>query len=138
MVSTLASKISLLVAVAALGGCVSADMSLDGKAPQAVRAGRPTPMEQSFLTLDKNCRPKARPSAVVTRPPGHGSVRPVTRTSEAIYGPGPYRHCNGKLAPALAFEYRSKPDYRGPDSFDVRVRYSDGELRPASYAVDVW
>lgn len=137
MVSELA-RISLFAAPATLGDCGAGATLSDGSAPQAVRAGRPTPMEQSFLTLDKTCRPKTRPSATITRPPSHGSVRLVTRTSEAIYGPGPYRHCNGKLAPALAFEYRSRPDYRGPDIFDVRVRYSDGELRPASYAVDVW
>ena len=77
------------------------------------------------------------PTAVLTQKPQHGTVRMQTRKAAAVYGPGPYEHCDGKVGKALAFEYTSAPDYRGRDSFEVRVRYSDGEIRHGRYEVEV-
>jgi hypothetical protein len=59
------------------------------------------------------------------------------RRGAATYGSGPYRHCDGKVGPSLAFEYTSVPDYRGRDSFAVRVRYADGELRHGRFEVEI-
>ncbi|WID94632.1 hypothetical protein QO058_17540 [Bosea vestrisii] len=56
---------------------------------------------------------------------------------QAVYGPGPHQHCDGKVGKALAFEYTSNADYRGRDGFEVRVRYSDGEIRHGRYEVEV-
>ena len=90
------------------------------------------------MTMDERCRPVKRPTGALTEPPRHGKVRMATRSAKAEYGPGDYQHCDGKLGPSLAFEYTSRPGYRGSDSFGVRVRYDDGEIRPARFDVEVY
>lgn len=130
------TTLGLILLCGALGGCVtSGDRSADG-VDRAV-AGEPTFMQQTYMTMDKSCRQVKRPTAVLTQKPQHGSVRMLTRKATAVYGPGAYQHCDGKVGKALAFEYTSAPDYRGRDAFEVRVRYSDGEIRHGRYEVDV-
>jgi len=120
-----------------LGGCVSSGTgSSDGV--ERVAAGKPTVLQQTYMTMDERCRPVKRPTGVLTEPPHHGKVRMATRTANAEYGQGEYQHCDGKPGPSLAFEYTSKPGYRGPDSFGVRVRYNDGEIRQARFDVEVY
>ena len=94
--------------------------------------GEPTFMQQTYMTMDKRCWQVKRPTAVLTQKPQHGSVRMLTRKATAVYGPGAYQHCDGKVGKALAFEYTSAPDYRGRDSFEVRVRYSDARSAMAA------
>lgn len=118
-----------------LGGCAGR-MAEDGV--ERVAAGKPTVLQQTYMTMDQRCRPVRRPSGTLTRPPQHGTVRLATRDAAAVYGPGPYRHCDGKVGPSLAFEYTARPDYRGADAFAVRVRYSDGEIRQAEFRVEVY
>lgn len=130
------TTLGLILLCGALGGCVtSGDKGADG-VDRAV-AGEPTFMQQTYMTMDKRCRQVKRPTAVLTQKPQHGSVRMLTRKAAAVYGPGAYEHCDGKVGKALAFEYTSAPDYRGRDAFEVRVRYSDGEIRHGRYEVDV-
>jgi hypothetical protein len=132
------TTLGLILLCGSLGGCVTSggnDTAADG-IDRAV-AGEPTFMQQTYMTMDKRCRQVKRPTAVLTQKPQHGSVRMLTRKAAAVYGPGPYVHCDGKVGNALAFEYTSAPDYRGRDSFEVRVRYSDGEIRHGRYEVDV-
>ncbi len=132
------TTLGLILLCGALGGCVTSggsDTAADG-IDRAI-AGEPTFMQQTYMTMDKRCRQVKRPTAVLTRKPQHGSVRMLTRKAKAVYGPGPYEHCDGKVGNALAFEYTSAPDYRGRDSFEVRVRYSDGEIRPGRYEIEV-
>ena len=74
---------------------------------------------------------------MLTQKPQHGSVRMLTRKAKAVYGPGAYAHCDGKVGPSLAFEYASKRGYRGPDSFLVRIRYNDGEIRHERFEIAV-
>lgn len=122
-----------------LGGCVtsggSASSETDGI--DRVAAGERTFLERTYMTMDERCRPLKRPTAVLTQPPRQGTVRMATRKAKAVYGPGPQEHCDGKVGSSLAFEYTSRPDYRGRDSFDVRVRYADGELRPGRFEIEV-
>lgn len=119
-------------------------MTADDKALQAAEgvdraaAGKPTFMQQTYMTMDERCRPMKRPTATLTEPPRHGTVRMATRPAKAVYGPGPNQHCDGKIGPSLAFEYRSRPDFRGRDAFVVRVRYADGELRSGRFEVEVY
>lgn len=128
--------LGLILLCSALGGCVtSGDISADG-IDRAV-AGEPTFMQQTYMTMDTRCRQVRRPTAVLTQKPQHGTVRMLTRKAKAVYGPGAHEHCDGKIGNALAFEYTSTPDYRGRDSFAVRVRYSDGEIRHGRYEVEV-
>ncbi len=132
------TTLGLILLCSALGGCVTSggsDTAADG-IDRAV-AGEPTFMQQTYMTMDKRCRQVKRPTAVLTQKPQHGSVRMLTRKAKAVYGPGAYAHCDGKVGNALAFEYTSDPGYRGRDSFTVRVRYSDGEIRHGRYEVDV-
>lgn len=132
------TTLGLILLCGALGGCVTSggsDTAADG-IDRAI-AGEPTFMQQTYMTMDKRCRQVKRPTAVLTRKPQHGSVRMLTRKAKAVYGPGPYEHCDGKVGNALAFEYTSAPDYRGRDSFEVRVRYSDGEIRQGRYEIEV-
>jgi hypothetical protein len=130
------TTLGLILLCGALGGCVtSGDRNVDG-IDRAV-AGEPTFMQQTYMTMDKRCRQVKRPTAMLTQKPRHGSVRMLTRKAAAVYGPGPYAHCDGKVGKALAFEYTSAPGYRGRDAFAVRVRYSDGEIRHGRYEVDV-
>ncbi|AOO80068.1 hypothetical protein BHK69_05900 [Bosea vaviloviae] len=129
----------LLLLCGGLGGCVT---SGDGRLSEAdgidrVAAGEPTVMQQTYMTMDMRCRPVKRPTAVLTQPPRYGKVRMLPRRGAATYGPGPYRHCDGKVGPSLAFEYISAPDYRGRDAFAVRVRYADGELRHGRFEVEI-
>jgi hypothetical protein len=128
--------LGLILLCSALGGCVtSGDTTVDG-IDRAV-AGEATFMQQTYMTMDTRCRQVKRPTAVLTQKPRHGTVRMLTRKAKAVYGPGPYEHCDGRVGNALAFEYTSDPAYRGRDGFSVRVRYSDGEVRHGRYEVDV-
>jgi len=122
-----------------LGGCVSTGGTAlpDDAGAERVATGKPTFLQQTYMTMDRSCRPVKRPTGVLTAPPRHGQVRMATRSAKAEYGPGEYQHCDGKLGPSLAFEYTSHPGYRGPDEFGVRVRYSDGEIRHAQFKVEV-
>ncbi|MGX5736227.1 hypothetical protein [Bosea thiooxidans] len=121
-----------------LGGCVSSGGTSSADGVERVAAGRPTFLQQTYMTMDERCRPVKRPTGLLTEPPRHGKVRMATRNAKAEYGPGDNQHCDGKLGPSLAFEYTSKPGYRGPDSFGVRVRYNDGEIRQARFDVEVY
>ena len=67
-----------------------------------------------------------------------GRSSAAARRARAAYGPGDHRHCDGRIGPSLAFEYTSRGDYRGPDGFAARVRYHDGEIRQARFAVEVY
>ncbi|CAN7661702.1 hypothetical protein [Bosea sp. LjRoot237] len=128
--------LGLILLCSALGGCMtSGDKGADGIDRAA--GGEPTFMQQTYMTMDTRCRQVKRPTAVLTQKPQHGTVRMLTRKAKAVYGPGPHQHCDGKIGNALAFEYTSNSDYRGRDSFEVRVRYSDGEIRHGRYEVEV-
>ena len=123
-----------------LGGCVSTG-STDGPdeaGTERVASGKPTFLQQTYMTMDARCRPVKRPTGTLTEAPRHGKVRMATKTANAEYGPGDHQHCNGKPGPSLAFEYASRPGYRGPDRFGVRVRYNDGEIRHAQFKVEVY
>lgn len=85
--------------------------------------------------MDESGRPVKRPAAVLTQEPQHGTVRMATRKAAAVYGPGPYRHCDGKIGSSLAFT--SKPGYRGRDGFEVRVRYADGEISHGRHDIEI-
>lgn len=132
------TTLGLILLCGALGGCVTSGGS-DGTADGIDRAvaGEPTFMQQTYMTMDKSCRQVKRPTAVLTQKPQHGRVRMLTRKATAVYGTGPYERCDGKVGNALAFEYTSAPDHRGRDSFEVRVRYSDGEIRHGRYEIEV-
>lgn len=122
-----------------LGGCVSSGAPvMTDDSVERVAAGIPTVMQETYMTMDERCRPVKRPTGRLSEPPRHGKVRMVARNGKAQYGAGEYRHCDGKVGPALAFEYTSRPGYRGPDSFGVRVRYNDGEIRDARFKVQVY
>lgn len=128
--------LGLILLCSALGGCVtSGDPGAEGV--DRVVTGEPTFLQQTYMTMDKSCRPVKRPTAVLTRKPQHGTVRMATRKAAAVYGPGPYRHCDGKIGSSLAFEYTSEPGYRGRDGFEVRVRYADGELSHGRYDIEI-
>lgn len=132
------TTLGLILLCGALGGCVTSggsDTAAEG-IDRAI-AGEPTFMQQTYMTMDTRCRQVKRPTAVLTQKPQHGSVRMLTRKAKAVYGLGPYEHCDGKVGNALAFEYTSDPAYRGRDSFKVQVRYSDGEIRHGRYEVEV-
>lgn len=133
-------SLGLVLLCATLGGCVTSGddkVGLDAEGVDRVLAGEPTFLRQTYMTMDERCRPKRRPTAALTQSPRQGKVRMATRPAKAVYGPGPYRHCDGKIGPSLAFEYTSRPDFRGRDSFAVRVRYADGEIRPGRFEVEV-
>lgn len=123
----------------ALGGCVTTEGTAPAQADSAERvaSGKRTFLQKTFMTMDDRCRPIPRPSGVLTEPPRHGKVRLATRKAAAEYGPGPFQHCNGKVGPSLAFEYTSKRGYRGADSFLVRIRYNDGEIRYERFEITV-
>jgi hypothetical protein len=123
----------------ALGGCVTTEGTAPAQAfsTERVASGKRTFLQKTFMTMDDRCRPVPRPSGVLTEPPRHGKVRLATRKAEAEYGPGPHQHCNGKVGPSLAFEYTSKRGYRGTDSFLVRIRYDDGEIRYERFEIMV-
>lgn len=125
-----------VLAATLLGGCVTSGGTTPPHA-ERVASGVPTVLQQTYMTMDKRCRPVKRPTGILTEPPRQGQVRMATRTAKAEYGPGEYQHCNGKPGPSLAFEYTSRPGYRGPDRFGLRVRYRDGEIRRAQFNVDV-
>jgi hypothetical protein len=124
----------------ALGGCVSSSESafraLD--APKRIAAGKPTALDRGYLTFNDKCQPQPRPTGRLVGSPSHGSAHVIKRHAAAIYGPGPYEHCNGKVGPALGVEYTSHPDYRGPDAFEARIRYADGEIRIDRFVVEVY
>ena len=122
-----------------LGGCVTTEGTAPGQADstERVASGKRTFLQKTFMTMDERCRPIPRPSGVLTEPPRHGKVRLETRKAAAEYGPGPFQHCNGKVGPSLAFEYTSKRGYRGADSFLVRIRYNDGEIRYERFEITV-
>ncbi|WP_454658820.1 hypothetical protein [Bosea beijingensis] len=122
-----------------LGGCVTTEGTAPGQADstERVASGKRTFLQKTFMTMDERCRPVPRPKGVLTEPPRHGKVRLATRKAAAEYGPGPMRHCDGKVGPSLAFEYASKRGYRGPDSFLVRIRYNDGEIRHERFEIAV-
>lgn len=123
---------------AMLGGCVtSGGASSESDGIDRVAAGEPTFLRQTYMTMDERCRPLKRPTAVLTQPPQHGVVKMATRHAKAVYGPGPQAHCDGKVGASLAFEYTPRSGYRGPDSFEVRVRYGDGEIRAGRFDVEV-
>lgn len=130
---------ALVLLCGALGGCVTGGEMADGEEAniERVPSGKPIFMQQTFMTMDKRCRAVKRPTAVVTRNPAHGKVRMATRKAAAVYGPGDYAHCDGKIGNSLAFEYTSKPDYRGRDTFEIRVRYADGETRKGRFDIVV-
>ena len=122
---------------ALLAGCAAGSGAATTSNAERVVSGSPTFLQQTFMTMDARCRPVKRPTGVLTDPPRHGKVRMATRSAAAEYGPGDHEHCDGKLGPSLAFEYTSRAGYRGPDGFDVRIRYNDGEIRHARFAVEV-
>ena len=130
------TTLGLILLCGALGGCVTSGEKPSDGIDRAV-AGEPTFMQQTYMTMDKRCRQVKRPTAVLTRNPEHGKVRMATRKAEAVYGPGPYAHCDGRVGNSLAFEYTSRPDYRGRDSFEVKVRYADGEVRDGRFEIEV-
>lgn len=131
------TTLGLMLLCGALGGWVTSGGDTAAEGVDRVVAGAPTFMQQTYMTMDKRCRQVKRPTAVLTQKPLHGSVRMLTRKAAAVYGPGPYEHCDGKVGNALAFEYTSAHDYRGRDRFEVRVRYSDGEIRHGRYEIEV-
>jgi hypothetical protein len=132
------TTLGLVLLCGLLGGCVtSGEMPAETEAVDKVASGDPTFLQQTYMTMDKRCRPVKRPTAVLTRQPQHGTVRMATRKAAAVYGPGPYRHCDGRVGSSLAFEYTSAPGYRGRDSFEVRVRYADGEISHGRYEIEV-
>lgn len=131
--------LGLVLLCGLLGGCVTSG----DKAPAAseavdnVASGEPIFLQQTYMTMDQRCRQVKRPTAVLTKPPRHGTVRMAPRKAAAVYGPGPYRHCDGRIGSSLAFEYTSELGYRGRDSFEVRVRYADGEISDGRFEVEV-
>lgn len=128
--------LGLILLCSALGGCVtSGDSGAEGV--DRVVTGEPTFLQQTYMTMDKSCRPVKRPTAVLTQKPRHGKVRMATRKAAAVYGPGPYQHCDGRIGSSLAFEYTSQPGYRGRDGFEVRVRYADGEISHGRYDIEI-
>lgn len=139
-----ATPLALMLLCGALGGCVTGGDRMDRTAAGVDRVASGTPtfmqqtyMQQTYMTMDERCRPVKRPTAVITRDPAHGKVRMTTRRAAAVYGPGAYAHCDGKVGRSLAFEYTSKPGYRGHDAFEVRVRYADGETRDGRFEIAV-
>lgn len=132
-----AGRFLAFAALAVLTGCVTAanvaQKGADGR--YIARAGVTSVMETTYLTLDDKCRPTPLPTAAIISSPRHGTVRIFSRTSAAIYGPGPFHHCNGTAAPSLAFEYTPAPGYRGPDGFVLRVTYADGERRTDRFSL---
>ncbi len=131
--------LGLAVLCGTLGGCVSSgDRMLEAaEGIDRALAGERTLMQQTYMTMDESCRPIRRPTAVLTQKPQHGKVRMLTRQAAAVYGPGPYQHCDGRIGSSLAFQYTSKPGYRGRDGFEVRVRYADGEISHGRYDIEV-
>lgn len=128
--------LGLILLCSALGGCVtSGDPGAEGV--DRVVTGEPTFLQQTYMTMDKSCRPVKRPTALLTQKPRHGKVRMATRKAAAVYGPGPYQHCDGRIGSSLAFEYTSQPGYRGRDGFEVRVRYADGEISHGRYDIEI-
>ncbi len=121
-----------------LGGCVTPGDPASSDGVERVAAGKPAFLKQTYMTMDARCRPVKRPTGLLTQPQRHGKVRMATRSARAEYGPGDHEHCDGKVGASLAFEYTSRPGYRGPDSFAVRVRYNDGEIRHARFDVEVY
>lgn len=121
-----------------LAGCVSTEVAGERRnGTQIVRSGQPTVLNDTWLTMDTNCRTTTGPTGRVAVRPRHGKVRFVVREGRAIYGPGPHRHCNGAVGRSLAMEYASEPGYRGRDSFQVWVRYADGETVTRRFSVEV-
>lgn len=138
-VSRLVVVISTLLC-ALLGGCVTSNRGLSPESDgiDRVAAGEPTFLRQTYMTMDERCRSLKRPTAVLTQPPRHGTVRMATRHAKAVYGPGSQAHCDGKIGTSLAFEYTPRSGYRGSDAFEVRVRYGDGEIRPGRFDVEIY
>ncbi|MBN9468839.1 MAG: hypothetical protein J0J10_08715 [Bosea sp.] len=133
------TTLGIVLLCSMFGGCVTSggEAVPTAEGVDRVRAGEPTFLQQTYMTMDKSCRQVKRPTAVLTRDPEHGKVRMATRKAEAVYGPGPYAHCDGRVGNSLAFEYTSRPDYRGRDSFEVKVRYADGEVRHGRFEIEV-
>lgn len=129
----------MLLAGGLLGGCIatSEQARLADEIDQ-VRSGQTSFLQRTFMTMDKSCASVRRPSGTLVETPKHGSVTMVTQNASAIYENDEYRHCHGKIGKALAFKYTAQPGYRGPDSFRVRIRYSDGEIRHARYNLNVY
>jgi len=131
------ATLGLVLLCGLLGGCVT-DKALQAmEGVNRAAAGTPTFMQQTYMSMDTRCRSVRRPSAVLTQRPQHGKVRMLTRKAAAVYGPGAHQHCDGRIGNSLAFEYTSRPDYRGRDSFEVKVRYADGEVRSGRFEVEV-
>ncbi len=83
-----------------LAGCVSSGGTSSADSVERVASGKPTFLQQTYMTMDERCRPVKRPTGVLTEPPLHGKVRMATRNAKAEYGPGDYQHCDGKLGPS--------------------------------------
>lgn len=102
-----------------------------------VPAGREITLERSYMTLDKQCRPKPLPRLTIEQQPAHGRAWPIAGPSQPNYGPGPYQHCNSRMVQAAAIRYQANANYRGPDSVVVRVRFQNGEVHSERVPVTV-
>ncbi len=130
-------------ALMVLAGCttvttVTGPAAFESGGRYTVGSGEKTTLGGSFLTLDPDtCASKTPPTGTIITQPKHGSVGKIIARSHAQFPRGPMRHCHNKIGNALTFQYTSTSGYRGPDSFTVRIRFNDGEIRHQTYRIQV-
>jgi len=92
-----------------------------------------------FYDLLANCEVEAYPQITVTSPPAQGTVTVEQGKAYPRYTRENIRfECDRNLAGASLVFYQSSANYRGRDSFTIRVRFPDSETWTQTYNVEVF
>ena len=91
-----------------------------------------------YYSVEPDCSNPGYPEIKMVHSPGHGTV--VVDDSEAYpnFSKDNVRYdCNKKKVATTRVSYESVAGFHGKDSFTIRVRYTNSNLRLVTYNVDV-
>jgi hypothetical protein len=128
-------RLSLIaLGLCALGACAPANAQ-EGMV-YVIRPGTSRTLQSGFISMNAQCRQLPLPRLSLVEGPSYGRVAFGVGRAHPSFGPDGHQHCNNRIGKASAVVYRA-PMQQVDDSFTVRVRFSDGEIRQQSYSIQV-
>jgi hypothetical protein len=91
-----------------------------------------------FVTVRPDCSGSDTAAVRIVRKPRHGKLRLFVGRGRIYFRDRkPIRRCNELPVTGSFVGYRANSNYRGPDTFQVQLRFVDGERRLVTYRLHV-
>ena len=83
-----------------------------------------------FSSLNTNCSLKASAKVRVLKKPSHGTLKIARGAGDASFpADSPFAKCNAKSVKGTMVDYSPQKGYRGPDTFQFEIVFTNGERR---------